>query len=169
MVAHRCHARHLFTGGPILIALFLLATPFVAGDEQKPSGSKERLRELLTERYDILKQAVASVELFAENGRVDAAEWRSATIALHQAEAELCTADADRIKVYERFVEAMQKQQEWAARRETAGRINRWQLAEARVATLQAQIDLERLKLGRAPDVPGADPRGPSATPTAPR
>ena len=148
MVTPKNHAQHLVITGLILIGLLLLAAPFVAGDEQKPSGSNERLRKLLTERYDILKSGLTSMEIFVENGRIDPAKWRSAVVALHHAEAELCTSNAARVEVYERLVEAMQNQHNWAARREAAGRITKWQLTEARVATLQAQIDLERLRLG---------------------
>ncbi len=149
MVARRYHIQHRLTIALILIGLFLPAAPFVAGNEQKPSESEERLRELLTERYDVLKNRLAFMEIFVENGRIDPAEWRSAIVALHHAEAELCTTDAGRVKVYERLVEAMQTQQDLAARREAAGRIGPWQLAEARIATIEAQIDLERARLGR--------------------
>jgi hypothetical protein len=169
MVTCRSYARHLVTPVLILIGLSLLATPFVAGHEREPSGSNERLRDLLTERYDMLKEMLASLQIHLESGRADIGEWRDATIALHRAEAELCTTDVARIKVYEKLVEAMQTQQDWAARREAAGRISKWQLAEAGVATLQAKIDLERLRLGRAHDVPGSDQKGLRATPTAPR
>ena len=147
MATHRNHAQHLVITGLILIGLFLLAASFVAGGESEPSGSEERLRALLTERYNVLKEMFASLELSVEDGRADVAEWRSAAIAVHEAEAELCTTQAARIEVYERLVGAMQTQQDWAARREAAGRIGKWQLGEARAATLQARIDLERLRL----------------------
>ena len=132
---------------PVLMGLFFLATPFTVRGESGPAGSEERLRELLTERYNVLKQMLASLQLFVEDGRADVAEWRRAAIALHRAQAELCTTDADRVKVYEKLVEAMRTQQDWATRRADAGRISNWELAEARAATLQAQIDLERLRL----------------------
>jgi hypothetical protein len=147
MVAREYHIQRPPTPALISLGLFLLATPFVAGGESGPSGSEERLRALLTERYEVLKGMLASLQLFVEDGRADVAEWRSATIAVHQAEAELCTTQAARIEVYERLVEAMQTQEGWAVRRADAGRISKWQLAEARAATLQARIDLERLRL----------------------
>ena len=89
------------------------------------------------------------MKIFMDNGRVDPADWRRAVVELHRAEAELCTTTADRVKVYEKLIAALQIQEDLAARREDAGRITRWQFAEARAATLQARIDLERARLGR--------------------
>jgi len=149
MATHKNHAQHLVITGLILIGLLLLAAPFVAGNEQKPSGSEERLRELLTERYDMLKQMYASFQAQLESGRVDYVEWRRATFALHHAEAELCTTDAARIKVYEKLVQAIQTQEDLAVRRANAGQIPKSELAETRVATLEAKIDLERTRLGQ--------------------
>jgi len=134
---------------PVLMGLFFLVTPLTARAEREAAGSEERLRELLTERYGVLKEMRASMELFMENGRVDPAAWRRATFALHHAEAELCTTAADRVKVYEKLVAAMQTQEDWAVRREDAGRIAKWERAEAKAATLQARIELERARLGR--------------------
>jgi hypothetical protein len=149
MTAQRCPLQHLLVPALIGLSLFLLATPFVTGSESPPAGSEARLRELLTERYDVLKQRLASMKIFMDNGRVDPADWRRAVVELHRAEAELCTTTADRVEVYEKLVAALQSQEDLAARREDAGRITRWQLAEARFATLQAKIDLERARLGR--------------------
>jgi len=149
MARHRHSTHYCLIVTAILVALFLLASPFVAGREHEPAGSEERLRELLTERYDVLKQRLDSMKIFMDNGRVDPADWRRAVVQLHRAEAELCTTTADRVKVYEKLVAAMQTQEDWAVRREDAGRITKWQLAEARAGTLQARIDLERARLGR--------------------
>jgi hypothetical protein len=121
MVARKYHAHHVFTVGLILIGLPLLAAPFVAGGESEPSGSEERLRELLTERYNILKQMYTSFQAQLKFGRVDYVEWRRATFTLHHAEAELCTTDAARIKVYEKLVQAIQTQEDLAVRRTNAG------------------------------------------------
>jgi len=149
MAQHRDPTPRHLTVVSILVALFLLAGPFVAGGEREPAGSEERLRELLIQRRDVLEERVDSLKIFMDNGRVDPADWRRAVVELHQAEAELCTTTADRVKVYEKLVAAMQTQEDLAARRETAGRIAKWQLAEARSVTLQARIDLERARLGR--------------------
>jgi len=149
MVLQESQTRYLLVGCLVMFALLALAVSVIAGNESAPSGSEERLRELLTERYDILKNRLASMELFLENGRVELADYRSAVVTLHHAEAELCATDADRVKVYERLVEAMQTQVDWATRRADAGRIAEWELAGARFAMIEAQIDLECARLGR--------------------
>jgi len=149
MLLHRRFIHRCLMLTSISITLLLSAGPFVTGGEPEPAGSEERLRELLTERRDVLKQMLVKAELFVEEGRLDPVELRRATIALHHAEAELCTTRADRVRVYEKLVEAMQTQQDLAVRREAAGRIGQWQLAEARAATLEAKINLERVRLGR--------------------
>lgn len=149
MIARRRHTRHFLTASLILIGLLLTTTSFVARGEQQPSGSNERLRELQTERYNLLKEMFETMQQSLAFGGADLGDYRDATIALHRAEAELCTTNAARIKVHEKLVEAMKTQQDQALRREAAGRITRWELDEAKAATLQAQIDLERLRLGQ--------------------
>jgi len=149
MVTHKSPLRRILISGLILVGLLVLATPFVAGDEQGQSGSHERLRALLTERHDILKRRVASVQFQLKNGRGDVSALRDVTIAMYRAEADLCTSDAARIAVHEKLVNVVREQQELAARRVAAGRIPAWELDEARVATLEARIELERLRLAQ--------------------
>ncbi len=149
MVTHKSPLRRILISGLVLIGLLVLATPFVAGNEQKSAGSAERLRALLTERHDILKQMVASVQFQVKNGRADVSALRDATIAMYRAEADLCTTDAARIAVHEKLVNVVQEQEKLAARRLAAGRIPTWELDEAKVATLEARIELERLRLAQ--------------------
>jgi hypothetical protein len=149
MVTHKSPLRRILISGLVLIGLLVLATPFVAGNEQGPSGSHERLRALLTERHDILKRMVASVQFQVKNGRADVSALRDATIAMYRAEADLCTSDAARIAVHEKLVNVVQEQEKLAARRLAAGRIPTWELDEAKVATLEARIELERLRLAQ--------------------
>jgi hypothetical protein len=149
MLTHKSPLRHFLVSGLVLIGLLVLATPFVAGNEQGPSGSHEHLRALLIERHDILKRRVATMRLHVESGRADVSAFRNATIAMYRAEADLCTTDAARIAVHEKLVEMIQEQQEFAARQAAAGRISSWEFDEARIATLEAKIDLERLRLAQ--------------------
>jgi len=134
---------------PILMGLFFLITPLVSWAQSEPSGSQERLRELLTERYDLLKEAYVTLQDGLWNGRVTAAQWREATVRLHHAKADLCTTRAGRVKVYEKLVEALQVQEDMADRRAEAGRIDKAEITAAHVATLEARIELERARLGR--------------------
>jgi hypothetical protein len=149
MISPKSHTRCLLIGGLTLIGLLALVASCLAGDERESAGSEERLRALLTERYDILKQRVASVQVFLEHGRADLTELGAAMTDMYHAEADLCTTDAERIKVYEKLVDTLKTHEEWAARREATGRIGEGLRAKARVATINAQIDLERLRLGQ--------------------
>jgi len=149
MISHKLHARYLLVGGLTLIGLLALVASCLAGDEREPAGSAERLRALLVERHEVLKKAVANLQKFVDSGRADVLELSSMMTAMYRAEADLCTTDAARIKVYEKLVETMKTHEGLAVRRADAGRMTDWQLDKTRVATLEARIDLERLRLGQ--------------------
>jgi hypothetical protein len=149
MISHKSHTRYLLVGGLTLIGLLVVATPFVAGDEKEPAGSAERLRALLTERYELLKKDVANLQTSVEFGGADIFELSDAMTAMYHAEADLCKTDAERIKVYERLVETMKTHEKAAVWRADAGRMPESDLAKARLAIINAQIDLERLRLSQ--------------------
>ena len=148
MISNKLHTRYLLVGGLTLIGLLALVASSVADDEREPAGSEERLRALLIERHDILKQRVASVQLFVEYGRADLTDLGAAMTDMYHAEADLCTTDAERIKVYQKLVDTLKTHEEWAARQEATGRTPEVR-AKARFASINAQIDLERLRLGQ--------------------
>jgi outer membrane protein TolC len=149
MVSQKSHTGYLLVGGLTLIGLLALVASSVAGDEREPAGSAERLQALLTERYEIRKKAVASLQKFVDSGRADIFDLSDAMTALYHAEADLCTTRADRIKVHEKLVETLKTHEGLAVRRADAGRMPEWELGRARAATLDARIDLERLRLGQ--------------------
>ena len=151
MVSHKLHTRYLLVGGLTLIGLIALAASSVAGDEREPAGSAERLRALLVERHEILKKGVANLQKFVDSGRADVLELSAMMTAMYRAEADLCRTDAARIKVHEKLVETLKTHEGLAVRRADAGRMTDWQLDKTRVATLEAQIELERLRLGQRP------------------
>jgi outer membrane protein TolC len=146
----------------VLMCLLVIATAFLASRapaaatqaagsaEQGPSGSIERLRALQAERYKTLKKVVESMRPFFEAGRIDLTEMRDAEVAVCRAEADLCATPAERIKVYEKFVELQQTYETNTARKAASGRAGQWEVDKARVATLEAQIELETLRLGQA-------------------
>jgi flagellar hook-basal body complex protein FliE len=115
-----------------------------------PTGSKEKLRALLLERYDVLKDIVESCKKWLELGRGDASALKDATVAMYHAEADLCLTDAERIKVYEKLVAALREYEGWIERQAAAGRVTEVSVAQAKVARLEAQIRLEQLRLGEA-------------------
>jgi len=120
------------------------------GQNQAQAGSNEKLRELLLERYDILKGIVESHKKWMELGRADASGLMDATVAMFHAEADLYLTDAERIKVYEKLVAALREHEAWAERKAAAGRpeMDAWRV---KVARLEAQIRLEQLRFAQEP------------------
>jgi hypothetical protein len=103
----------------------------------------------MVQRYELLKNAVADSELLLQNGRGDVLMHQKLTVALYRAEAELCPTPAERVKVYEKLVDALAAQQESLERQAEAGRATQVQVAQDRLVILDARIDLERLRLGQ--------------------
>jgi hypothetical protein len=126
----------------------LLATARAAeGREQAQAGSEEKLRALLLERYDILKDIVESDKKLLELGRGDIKALQKATVAMYHAEADLCSTNTERIKVYEKLVDALREYEALVGRRAAAGQVNDMAVLQAKVARLDAQIKLEKLRL----------------------
>ncbi len=152
MTTPRSHTRHLLVGGLVLIGLMALVACSRAAAEREPAGSEERLRAMLTERYETRQRAVERLRLFVNSGRVELSELSAQMTAMYLAEADLCTTDAARIKVYEKLVATLKEHEDLAVRRADAGRMGEWEVDKAHAATLDAQIALERLRLGRRPN-----------------
>jgi hypothetical protein len=148
---YRPLASGLLPFGVLTLAMVLAYGPvWAAGSgESKPSGSNERLRDLMTQRYEVLKGVVKHSELMLENGRVDLLTHQKLTVALYRAQADLCTTPADRVKVHEKLVEVLISHEKTLERQALAGRLTEVQVAEGKLVTLNAQIDLEKLRLGQ--------------------
>jgi len=116
----------------------------------KPAGADERLRGLLMQRYELLQQMVKTEQLQMESGRTDVLTFQKLTDALYRAQADLSPTTAERVKVYEKLVEALTGQERLLERQAEAGRATQVQVAQGKLVTLNAQIDLERLRLGQA-------------------
>jgi len=145
----------------ILSCVLVLAVVFAAGfasgagSGKRPSANaNERLRELMTQRYEILQHAMKNAELMLKTGRMDIPTFLDLTNAMYRAQADLCTTDADRAAVYEKLVDAFEAQEKSLERQAASGRVTEVQVDEGRVATLNARIDLERLRLGQTPVQP---------------
>ena len=65
---------------------------------------------------------------------------------MFHAEADLCSNDTERIKVYEKLVAALREYEAWAERRAAAGR-DEADVLQVKVARLDAQIKLEKLRI----------------------
>ncbi|MCX5647050.1 MAG: hypothetical protein NTZ17_20580 [Phycisphaerae bacterium] len=157
MVLYRTRACRLVSSGLAPLCVLVLAASCGYGlaraggsGAPKPSGSDERLRELMTQRYELLKVSVKNSELLLASGRVDIPTHQNLLDALYRAEADLCTTAADRITVYEKLVEVLIAQEKLVERQAEAGRALGIQVAQAKLVTLNTQIDLERLRLAQS-------------------
>ncbi len=122
--------------------------------ELRPSASNERLRELMTQRYEILKVLVQNSERMLDAGRTDLLSHQDLTVALYRAQADLCTTGTERVKVYEKLVELLTSQERGLERQASAGQATGIQVDQAKLVMLSAQIDLERLRLGESAPQP---------------
>jgi hypothetical protein len=161
MIPCRTRNRRLVWCGVLPVCVVVLAGSYTYGlaraagaGAPKSSGANERLRELLTQRYEILQHAVKSSELMLKAGRIDIPTFLDLTSAMYRAEADLCATDAERVTVYEKLVEALAAQEKLLEGQARAGRATEVQVDQGKVTVLNARIDLERLRLGQTPARP---------------
>ena len=114
---------------------------------QFQGAPNEQLRKLLQERYDVLRAAAGLLNQQYGADQVGILEIRNAIIEMLHAEADLSSTNTERIKVYEKLVSILQQQDQTLAEAVNAGRITQMEFLKARASTLQAQIQLEKLKL----------------------
>ncbi len=114
---------------------------------QFQGAPNEQLRKLLQERYDVLRAAVGLLNQQYSAGRVGILEIRDAIIEMFHAEAEMSSTKTERIKVYEKLVTLLQEQDKRLAEVVNAGRVTQMEFLRARASTLQAEIQLEKLRL----------------------
>jgi hypothetical protein len=154
------HCKHVSTTRvTILACLLAVGLAFLVGNVSAglsqvappsrpvPLGSADRLRGLQIERYETLKKMVHSMQVFVNEGMMDLSDLQGPTVALYHAEADLCSTLAERIKVCEKMIDLLQTHETWVARRLEAGRAGPMDVDKAKVATLEAKIELEKLKL----------------------
>lgn len=117
---------------------------------QLRAGSNEKIRELLKERYNVLKTIVDDMnKLFDYGQHPGITELREATVAMFYAKADLCTTGSERIKVYEKLVDFLRKQEEGLAREVAIGQRNPTEILRTKAVRLEAQIRLEKQRLAQ--------------------
>jgi hypothetical protein len=116
---------------------------------QFQGDTNQQLRALLQERYEILRAVAGMLNQQYSTGQVGILEIRDAIIDMLHAEADLRSTNAERIKVYEKLVSILQEQDKTLAVAVNAGKVNQMDFLRARAATLQAQIQLEKLRLAQ--------------------
>lgn len=162
MIWFKARIHRLGARGLLALALLSLAGVFAAGYAAAASSSQSkpdaRLREFMTQRYELLRGVMKDVELMSAHGRVDILMHEKLLDALYRAQADLVTTVAERREIYEKLVEALTAQEKLAERQGDAGRLSSVQVAQVKLVLLNAQIDLERLRLGQTVDhVPAVD------------
>jgi hypothetical protein len=156
MGLRRVREYRLLSWGLVPLCVLVLVTAWVQGQARaggagasQGAGSQGHLRELMTQRYELLKSAVANSERLLQKGLGDISTHRHLTVALYRAEADLCPTAAERVKVYEKLVDSLTAQQGSLEHLLEAGRATQVQVAQGQLVVLEARIDLERLRLGQ--------------------
>jgi hypothetical protein len=149
MVLYRMRERRLIIGIVAAIGLFALGVGVGDSAQHPVQEPNQRLQELMTERCEILKSEVESVELSLKSGRADLAEWREANVALFKAKADLAADVDEQITIYEEMVDFVRTCEQNAKRIVDAGQAPQTELRQARLATIEAQIALEQLRMAK--------------------
>jgi len=127
-------------------AQFLTTTHAAENAIQFQGDTNEQLRALLQERYEVLRAVAGLLNQQYSAGRVGILEIRDAIIKMFNAEAELRPTNSEKIKVYEKLVKILQEQDMSLAKEVNTGKVNQMDFLKSRVATLEVQIQLEKLR-----------------------
>ncbi len=119
------------------------------GQKQFQAGHSDKLHKLLMERYDILKIVVEDINKRIDYGQTPVSELRDATVAMFYAKADLCMTGSERIKIYEKLVDFLQKQEKALEREVTAGQKPPNEARRTKLARLEVQIRLEKERLAQ--------------------
>jgi hypothetical protein len=134
-----------------LLLVYLAAPGGHAGERQKKAQtqSSDKLRELLEERYEILKTFVETQKQLVKIGQGSVRKIAEATAAMLRAEADLCSTYPERIEIHERIVTILRENEDALAREAKAGYASPEAVAKVKLARLEAQIELEKMKLAQ--------------------
>jgi hypothetical protein len=125
--------------------------PNTADAAEKPiqfqGNANGQLKALLQERYEILRAVAGMLNQQYSTGKVGILEIRNAIIDMLHAEADLRSTNAERIKVYEKLVRILREQDKTLAAAVNDDKVDHMDFLKARATTLQAEIQLEKLKL----------------------
>ncbi len=147
----------------VMAFVFIVASAvFLIGDNRAPLSSaradesltstdnkamQERLRELLLERKQLLEKRVEDMKVFVDAGRVSGSEYAKVKEAALLAGLDLCDTKAERIEIRREIVEIYKITEAWAKKRADTGRAPQSELDEAKVARLEAEINLLKEQL----------------------
>jgi len=130
-------------------AQFLAAAHAAEGRDKLQTGPNDKLRELLTERYNIFKTFVETQVRLKEMGQSGEMQIGTATVAMLYAKVDLCTTSSERIKIHNKIIDILRKQEERLVQEFEARRASQKNNPKLRLALLDAQIKLEKEKLAQ--------------------
>ena len=138
-----------FTGSLLLIYLAAPGGHAGEGQNKTRTGSSERLRGLLEERYEILKTLVKAEKRLVEVGQGSRGGVAAAIAAMLRAEADLCSASSERIEIHEKIVTTLRECEKLIAREADRGLASSADVLKVKLRRLKAQIKLEKMKLAQ--------------------
>jgi hypothetical protein len=108
-----------------------------------------RLKELLKERHATLKEIAVQVAKAYEAGAASIEQMHDAEQTVLRAELDVCETDKERIAVLEKLVILAKKQEDRAAETVKRGINSPTATLKARAKRLEAEIALERARIGK--------------------
>jgi outer membrane protein TolC len=119
------------------------------GPKDPPKANSERLRELQKERVEALKEQLDGQFERVKIGKDPAIQLLDAIRELYEAELEIADSREDRVAAMERAVKELKVIEEQMIALHKAGLQVKQGVAQTRAARLKAEIQLEKVKLGR--------------------
>ncbi|HKB03584.1 MAG TPA: sigma-70 family RNA polymerase sigma factor [Gemmataceae bacterium] len=120
-----------------------------APGKDPPKADSERLRELQKERVEALKEQLQGQFERVKIGKDPMIQLLDAIRELYEAELEIADSREARLAAMERAVTDLKLVEEQVAQLQAAGLQTKQGVAQAKAARLKAEIQLEKIKLGR--------------------
>jgi RNA polymerase sigma factor (sigma-70 family) len=132
------------TGGPNPFAGEPPAGGEKAPSEGKPDGDTPKLRKLLKDRLDVVRQLAEGVKRLHRQGAASQEQVWQADLRVNKAELDLCETPKERIAVLEKIVKVHEEMEERIAALAKQGVSSSEAVTEAKLSRLEAQIAVER-------------------------
>jgi hypothetical protein len=144
-------ARALQFGIALVLLLWLVGAPLPAapGGKEAPPPSSDRLRELQRERVKALTEQLQGQFERVKIGKDPLIQYLEVVRELGDAELELAETKDARMAAVEKMVKELALCEEQMVQLQQAGLQTKQGIAQAKAARLKAEIQLEKLKLGR--------------------
>lgn len=135
--------------GTLAVSAFLIGSASSQDDGGK-AGAQEaatlKVKQLQDEYLATLRDLAKTTDVLYRHARAEAAAAYEARQLLLAAEVDRAENDAERIKLYENFTDAMKEYEEIATARKQAAKGTETDILKAKAVRLEAEIALENLK-----------------------